>query len=99
MEKDYFVTYAVRGQPLFLAAVARISFPPHEEPKGTNLEDLCVDAVYEQNPQVGSPDSIDLYSACELPAAPWCIGHTREVVIGGRCASLEAGPAGWRIHL
>lgn len=98
MEKEYFVTWGIQGLPV-MGTISRLLIAPHEDPKGSALQDLIVEDVYKQNALLASPDVIGIFSIVEMQSPVWCIGHTREIVVGGRAASLEAKAAGWCIHI
>lgn len=96
-DKDYIATWRPNRGSHLTASVVRVLAPPHEEPKGTILEELVVDALADHHSV--EADAIEVLSVVELPNATWCHGQTREVVVAGRAASLEAGHNGWRIHI
>lgn len=91
MHRDFLVFWSVdvirqRGEP----QVVRVNYPPHEEPKGTILEDLLRAAI----PYAGYPVSID--GAMQLP--PQRLGMSLDLATGtGHIASVECYAAGWRV--
>lgn len=75
--------------------VVRVEAPPHNPPRGSDLQELLSDAL----PSVG--DDVTIHGAVELPSTAWSEGRSLELVTPqaqGRVASVECTNGSWRVH-
>lgn len=96
MDKDFLVFwYDGNGNR---ATVIAIKHPPHDEPRGSVLEELLIEGIVEA--ESISKDDVLLSGAVELGLSAWSPGACRELVTGeGRVGSVECTATGWRVHL
>ena len=86
------------------ASVVKVAHPPHDEPRGSILEDLLRDAIAATetdfcNQTMAGPDVL-LNGAVELQTAAWAAGHCREIVTGeGKVGAVECTGGDWRVVL
>lgn len=96
MDKQYLIIWSMTGVPV-TGTIVTLVHPPREESKGSILQDFAVEALAEHLNL--NPDRVHVYSIEELANHVWCNGQTRECVIGGRAACLEACHGGWVLHI
>lgn len=82
------------------ASVVKITHPPHEQPRGEALDDLCYAALVNEPTCVKLKCKDALTGIVELPNANWAGGRIAELSVGdGRVATLECSQGNWRVHL
>lgn len=95
MQSQYIVFWTDTGHSHAIrATVVHVAAPPHNPPRGSELEDLLCEGV------LGTDKSlVILRGAVELPNPAWNVGRCLEVVLGtGIVASVECTGGSWRVH-
>lgn len=103
MRKTYLCTWAANeGGPLAgisdikpVIQVETLSYPPHEEPKGSTLTEMLEDAIASR----ARPHVVDvvLLSAFELPSDSWWQDYAAVCGQSGIVRSVFSHGQGWQV--